>query len=162
MKPPSPESPSFFSQLGPILFLTTIFFLNFIGRIVFAPLMPSIENNLGLDHTEAGSMFLLISLGYFISLLGSGFLSCRLTHRKTIIISINIYLCSLHRSVQVTRQYISWKSCYTSFYCYFICWSRVTIRIIRSDPVMISPRGWNIIIYIFLYILSYCSNHTPK
>jgi len=87
MKSPSSESPSFFSQLGPILFLTTIFFLNFIGRIVFAPLMPSIENNLGLDHTEAGSMFLLISLGYFISLLGSGFLSCRLTHRRTIIVS---------------------------------------------------------------------------
>lgn len=87
MKSPSPESPSFFSQLGPILFLTTIFFLNFIGRIVFAPLMPSIENDLGLDHTEAGSMFLLISLGYFISLLSSGFLSSRLTHRRTIIIS---------------------------------------------------------------------------
>ena len=87
MKSPSSESPSFFSQLGPILFLTTIFFLNFIGRIVFAPLMPSVENALGLDHTEAGSMFLLISLGYFISLLSSGFLSCRLTHRRTIIVS---------------------------------------------------------------------------
>jgi NNP family nitrate/nitrite transporter-like MFS transporter len=87
MKPSSTESPSFFSQLGPILFLTTIFFLNFIGRIVFAPLMPSLENDLGLDHTGAGSMFLLISLGYFISLLCSGFLSCRLTHRRTIIVS---------------------------------------------------------------------------
>jgi len=75
MNTPTSESPSFFSQLGPILFLTTIFFLNFIGRIVFAPLMPSIENDLGLDHTEAGSIFLLISLGYFISLLGSGFVS---------------------------------------------------------------------------------------
>jgi len=32
-------------------------------------------------------MFLLISLGYFISLLSSGFLSSRLTHRRTIIIS---------------------------------------------------------------------------
>jgi len=87
MKPPRSESPSFFSQLVPILFLTTIFFLNFIGRIVFAPLMPSIENGLGLDHTEAGSMFLLISLGYFISLLSSGFLSSHLTHRRTIIVS---------------------------------------------------------------------------
>ena len=88
MKPLSPESPSFFSQLGPILFLTTIFFLNFIGRIVLAPLMPTIENDLGLDHTQAGSMFLLISLGYFISLLCSGFLSCRITHKRTIIVSI--------------------------------------------------------------------------
>ena len=88
MKPQIPESPSFFSQLGPILFLTTIFFLNFIGRIVFAPLMPTVENDLGLDHTQAGSLFLLISLGYFIALLCSGFISCRFTHRRTIIISV--------------------------------------------------------------------------
>ncbi len=87
MKLPSPESPTFFSQLGPILFLTTIFFLNFIGRIVFAPLMPTVENDLGLDHTQAGSMFLLISLGYFIALLCSGFISCRLTHKRTIVVS---------------------------------------------------------------------------
>ena len=87
MKSPIPGTSSFFSQLGPILFLTTIFFLNFIGRIVFAPLMPSIERDLCLDHTEAGSIFFLISSGYFISILSSGFLSCRLSHRRTIIVS---------------------------------------------------------------------------
>ena len=87
MEPYNTETPSFFSQTGPILFLTTIFFLNFTGRIVFAPLMPIIENDLGLNHTEAGSLFLLISLGYFISLPCSGFLSSLLTHRKTIILS---------------------------------------------------------------------------
>ena len=81
------ENVSFVSQLGPILFLTTIFFLNFVGRIVFAPLMPTIENDLGIGHTEAGTLFLLVSLGYFISLLLSGFLSCRISHRKVITIS---------------------------------------------------------------------------
>jgi MFS transporter, NNP family, nitrate/nitrite transporter len=81
------EMVSFVSQLGPILFLTTIFFLNFIGRIVFAPLLPSIETDLGIAHAEAGSFFLLTSMGYFISLLCSGFLSCRLNHRRTIILS---------------------------------------------------------------------------
>ena len=81
------ETASFTSQLGPILFLATIFFLNFVGRIVFAPLLPSIETDLGLAHAEAGSFFLATSMGYFISLLGSGFLSCRLTHRKTIVLS---------------------------------------------------------------------------
>jgi NNP family nitrate/nitrite transporter-like MFS transporter len=81
------ETVSFASQLGAILFLTTIFFLNFIGRIVFAPLLPSIETDLGIAHAEAGSFFLVTSVGYFISLLCSGFLSCRLNHRKTIVLS---------------------------------------------------------------------------
>ena len=52
-----------------------------------APLMPAIENDLGLVHAEAGSFFLLISLGYCISLVGSGYLSKWLTHRKTIALS---------------------------------------------------------------------------
>ena len=78
---------SYVSQLSPILFLTTIFFINFVGRIVFAPLLPSIENDLGIDHAEAGSFFLLTSIGYFVSLLCSGFVSCRLNHRRTIIVS---------------------------------------------------------------------------
>ncbi len=78
---------AFRSQLGLILFLTTIFFLNFISRIVFAPLMPGIEQDLDLIHAEAASLFLLIGFGYFISLLGSGFVSCRLTHKGTIILS---------------------------------------------------------------------------
>jgi len=76
---------SFRSQLGPLLFLTAIFFLNFIARIIFAPLMPSIEKDLGISHGEAGSLFLLMSFGYFITLLGSGFISSRLKHRGTII-----------------------------------------------------------------------------
>jgi NNP family nitrate/nitrite transporter-like MFS transporter len=78
---------SFHLQLGPILLLTGIFFLNFIARIMPAPLMPTIEKDLGVDHGEAGSLFLFISSGYFISLLGAGLLSSRLTHRKTIVLS---------------------------------------------------------------------------
>ena len=74
-------------ELVPLLLLTGIFFLNFIARIILAPLMPTIENDLGIGHGEAGSLFLVISSGYFISLLGAGFLSARLTHRKTIILS---------------------------------------------------------------------------
>ena len=75
------------SQAGSLLLLTGIFFLNFISRIILAPLMSTIEKDLGIGHGEAGSLFLLISLGYFATLMGSGFLSSRLTHRKTIIFS---------------------------------------------------------------------------
>ena len=75
------------SNLLTILLLTVTFFLNFISRIIPSPLMPNIETELSLSHGEAGSFFLLISLGYFVALLGSGFISSRLTHRKTIILS---------------------------------------------------------------------------
>ncbi len=82
-------------QLGPLLFLTSVFFLNFISRIVLAPLMPTVEKDLGLTHGQAGSLFLLISLGYFITLLGSGFVSERLSHRKTIVVSAGLLGISL-------------------------------------------------------------------
>jgi NNP family nitrate/nitrite transporter-like MFS transporter len=78
---------SFRGPAGPIVLLTLIFFLNFLARIILAPLLPAIERDLHLDHGEAGSLFLLISLGYCTSLLGSGFVSSRLTHRRTIILS---------------------------------------------------------------------------
>lgn len=74
-------------QVAPILFLTAIFLLNFISRIELSPLVPSIEEDLGLSHGEVGSFFLYITLGYFISLIGSGFVSSRISHRMTIILS---------------------------------------------------------------------------
>jgi len=49
--------------------------------------MPTIETELGLNHSEAGSLFLVIAAGYFVTLTGSGFVSSRITHRKTIILS---------------------------------------------------------------------------
>jgi len=80
-------SEAFLTQLTPLLLLTSIFFVNFIARIILAPLMPRVKADLALSHAEAGSLFLLISLGYFTTLLASGFISSRLTHRKTIMFS---------------------------------------------------------------------------
>jgi NNP family nitrate/nitrite transporter-like MFS transporter len=81
------EESSFRSQMAPLLFLVGIFFLNFISRIVLSPLLPSVEKDLGVGHEEAGSFFFIISFGYCIMLLGSSFVSSRLSHRKTIILS---------------------------------------------------------------------------
>ena len=78
---------TFKSKIGPILLLSQIFLLNFLGRVILAPLLPTIERDLGVGHGEAGSLFLLISLGYFISLLASGFIASRLMHYRTIILS---------------------------------------------------------------------------
>ena len=79
--------PSFRSYIPALLFMAGIFFINFLSRIILAPLLPAIEADLHIGHGEAGALFLLISLGYFGGLLGSGFVSSRFTHRLTIIIS---------------------------------------------------------------------------
>jgi NNP family nitrate/nitrite transporter-like MFS transporter len=84
---PSVISGRFMSQLGPLLILASIFFLNFISRIILAPLIPEIEQDLNLSHADAGALFFLISLGYFISLTASGFISSRLNHKRSIIMS---------------------------------------------------------------------------
>ncbi|MEW6670919.1 MAG: MFS transporter [Thermodesulfobacteriota bacterium] len=81
------QIPPFRSQLGTLFFLASIFYLNFVSRIIMAPLMPTVEKELHFSHGEAGSLFLVLSLGYFTGLIGSGFISSRFTHRKTIIIS---------------------------------------------------------------------------
>jgi NNP family nitrate/nitrite transporter-like MFS transporter len=68
--------------------LTLVFYLNFIARIIAAPLLPEIEKSLALSHGQAGSFFLCISSGYFIALLCSGFVSTRLGHKKNIVVSL--------------------------------------------------------------------------
>ena len=76
---------AFGPQVGPVFFLTAIFLLNFLSRVIFSPLLPTIERELGISHGQAGFFFFLISAGYLSGLLGSGFLSARATHRATIL-----------------------------------------------------------------------------
>jgi MFS family permease len=73
--------------IGGLLFLTGLFFLNFTSRVIFSPLLPVIEQEMGIDHVQSGSFFLFISAGYFISILCSGFVSARINHKRTIVFS---------------------------------------------------------------------------
>lgn len=82
-----PEPMSVGERLFPICFLTGMFFLSFVSRVIFSPLMPTIENQMGITHGQAGSLFLMLSIGFFVSMTGSGLLSSRLTHRHTILLS---------------------------------------------------------------------------
>jgi MFS transporter, NNP family, nitrate/nitrite transporter len=81
------DESGFRTEVGPVLYLALIFLFNFMARIVLAPLMPAVEKDLGLTHSQAGSLFLLMTVGYFLTVMASGFLSSRLNHRKTIILS---------------------------------------------------------------------------
>ena len=85
-----PQGAGLRGRLGVVLFLTALFYLNFLARILPAPLMPVIETDLGIGHGAAGSLFLLISAGYFVALAGSGFISARIHHRRTVALSAGL------------------------------------------------------------------------
>lgn len=75
------------AQLGPVFFLAGIFFLNFVARIILSPLLPTIEKELAISHSQSGFLFFLSSAGYLAGLLSSGLLASRATHRLTIVVS---------------------------------------------------------------------------
>ena len=81
--------------LPSLLLLTSIFFLNFFARVIFSPLLPTIEKSLALSHSKAGTIFLIISCGYFVSLLGSGLISSKIGHKNTIVCSMFFISASL-------------------------------------------------------------------
>lgn len=82
---PMPEP--FRARFGLTLFLAWLFFLGFVTRVMFAPLMPAVEEDLGIGHAQAGSLFLMMSLGYMIAPLCSGLISSRIHHRGTLTLS---------------------------------------------------------------------------
>jgi len=82
---PIPEP--FSAKAGAVFFIAVLFFLNFLARFIFAPLMPFVEDDLHITHAQAGSLFLFISSGFAVAQFGSGFVSSRLTHRRTLILS---------------------------------------------------------------------------
>ena len=78
---------SFRLALPALLLLASVFLLNFISRVIFSPLLPEIQQDMNLDHAVAGSLFLVMSSGYFLSILFSGSVSSRLGHKWTIVVS---------------------------------------------------------------------------
>lgn len=81
------SGPGFKSAVPALLFLASIFFLNFTSRVIFSPLLPVIGGELDLSHLDSGSLFFFISAGYFVSILLSGYVSSRISHRRTIVLS---------------------------------------------------------------------------
>ena len=71
-----------------LLLLTSILFLSMFSRLIFSPLLIFIREDLGLSQSQAGSLFLVITLGYSPGMLLSGFLTARIRHRGGIILSL--------------------------------------------------------------------------
>ena len=62
---------------GRVLFLTLLFFLMFISRFIFSPLMPTIGPDVGLSPGDVGTVFFLGSLGLLAGSFLSGVVSAR-------------------------------------------------------------------------------------
>src|SRR5258705_9003371 len=88
MARPDNEAASFRSKLGPVFFLAVIFLINFTSRIILSPLLPTIERELAISHSQAGFFFFLTSGGYLVGLLLSRLFASRSTHRFALIVSI--------------------------------------------------------------------------
>ena len=83
-----PGAASFRAQVSPAFFLAGLFFLNFASRIILSPLLPTIEKELAISHSQAGFFFFLSSGGYLVGLLASGVLTSRSSHRLAISASL--------------------------------------------------------------------------
>lgn len=83
---PTPEP--FSAMVWTVIFLTVLFFLTFISRFIFAPLMPTIGQDLTLSPSQAGSIFLVGSFGVLIASFLSGFVSSKINHRGSLILSL--------------------------------------------------------------------------
>ena len=70
-----------------LTFLTGMFFLNIVSRLILGPLLPIVEQEFGLGHGSAGSLFFFMTVGYCSGLYLSGYTAWRLSHRVTITVS---------------------------------------------------------------------------
>lgn len=82
-----PMPQTFRSRIGLTVFLGWLFYLGFVTRVMFAPLMPEIRADLGITNSQAGTLFLMISIGYLVAPMGSGLISSKIRHRGTITLS---------------------------------------------------------------------------
>jgi NNP family nitrate/nitrite transporter-like MFS transporter len=87
------EFGNFRMQLIPILFLVGIESMNMLSRVILSPMLLTLEADLHLSHAQAASFFIFISAGLGLTMFFSGFLSSKITHRQTIILSA--VLCGL-------------------------------------------------------------------
>ena len=71
-----------------LLFLSSLWFLNFVGRTILSPVLPLIEDEFLISHAKASSIFIFLSLGYGISIFFSGLLSGIFGYKKSIMVSL--------------------------------------------------------------------------
>ncbi|OPY68534.1 MAG: putative transporter [Syntrophorhabdaceae bacterium PtaU1.Bin034] len=73
-----------------LIFLWWLWFINMGARVLFAPLLPLIEDEFVITHARASSVFVFLSAGYAFSMFSSGFYSGAFGYRRSITLSLSI------------------------------------------------------------------------
>ena len=71
-----------------LLLLFFLWFLNFAGRTMFAPVLPLIEDEYLISHAKASSIFIFQAIGYGTSMFFSGLFSGVFGYKKSIVLSL--------------------------------------------------------------------------
>ena len=83
------ETKTRFTPYLPFLTLISfISFVNILARVIFSPMTPFICTEMNLCHADTGNIFLVLSLGFALTLFASQYLSARFSHKFTIIFSV--------------------------------------------------------------------------
>jgi NNP family nitrate/nitrite transporter-like MFS transporter len=82
---------------GTVVFLTSLFFLMFLGRLIFSPLMPTIQQDpaVGIAPGQAGSLFFLGAVGGLVGSFLAGLVSGRINHRGALLSSVALTVVTL-------------------------------------------------------------------
>ncbi|MDZ7793865.1 MAG: MFS transporter [Spirochaetia bacterium] len=88
--------------------MLTVFVSNMTSRSILSPLLLRVEQDFSVSHGPAAQLFLFISIGYSISVLFSGFVSSKTTHRGAILVcalvmSAGLLLMSLAPTMNLMR-----------------------------------------------------------
>ncbi len=75
-------APAFATARPWVVLVALLFFVNYGSRAVLAPLLLSMEADLGLDHAQATRLLFLMACGFTASLAASGFLLSRVAPRR--------------------------------------------------------------------------------
>lgn len=89
-----------------LVILWSLWFLNFGSRVVLSPLLPIVEDELGLSHALAGGLFSFLAFGYTATSLVAGWVSLRTGYKRAIGIGFFIVIASL-LSLKYTVTYFS-------------------------------------------------------
>lgn len=75
------------SGLMIVLLIIAVFF-SLVGRAIFSPLMPYLQEELVLSLTTVGTLFLLVSISFSVVMICSGFLTAWIGHGNTVVAAL--------------------------------------------------------------------------
>jgi MFS family permease len=71
-----------------LFFLWFIWFISFSVRMIFAPILPIIEDEFMVNHARASSIFIFLSAGVGVGVIVSGLFSGKVGYKKSIVFSL--------------------------------------------------------------------------